>query len=180
MTDKIKKPKSNFLLFCDDKRVELKKSHPEMKSTEIIQECSRLWRESSEEEKGVYNKKYQELKLLHPTPQVVKSKTELKPVKEKSKKTVSSYLNFCSKNRESIKSQHTGLNPKDLMKKVAEEWNKLSIEDKSSYKVEVTPESQLEELKPESTETQTTTGKVKSVKVTKRPIKVKNEPELQE
>ncbi len=124
---KAKKPKSNFLLFCEEKRAHLKSSQPELKSTQVVQECSRLWRELPESEKEVYTKKYQGLKdqLALDAP---------KKEKPKSTKTSSAYINFCVTVRERVKAANPGINPKDLMRKVAAEWSSLNDEGKAAYK----------------------------------------------
>jgi hypothetical protein len=134
---RVKKPKSNFLLFCEDQRAELKVSRPELKSTEIVQECSRLWKELSEEKKDVYNKKYQALKDSLP-------KVE-KPEKPKSNRPKSAYINFCTLERARIRALHDGLGPKELMKKIAEEWALLSLEQKDKFKTEALEQARKEE-----------------------------------
>lgn len=134
-----KKAKSNFLIFCEEKRVELKAKHPEMKSTQIVQECSKQWKELSESEKDVYTKKYQELKAALPV--------VAKPEKPKSDKPKSAYINFCTLSRGKVKAANPGLGPKDLMKKIAEEWTKLSVDEKAKYKTEAIAETKIPEAK---------------------------------
>ena len=126
---KVKKPKSNFLLFCDDKRAELKVSHPELKSTEIVRECSRLWQELPADKKDDYTKKYQVLKDSLPKIEKVE--------KPKSNRPKSAYINFCTLDRARIKATCPDLGPKELMKKIAEEWNKLSVDEKAVFKADV-------------------------------------------
>ena len=126
---KVKKPKSNFLLFCDDKRAELKVARPELKSTEIVRECSRLWQELPADKKDVYTKKYQALK--DSLPKIEKAE------KPKSNRPKSAYINFCTLDRTRIKATCPDLGPKELMKKIAEEWNKLSVDEKAAFKADV-------------------------------------------
>lgn len=164
-TQKIKKPKSNFLLFCEDKRLELKSTRPELKSTEIVQECSRSWKELSPENKEVYNKKYLELKSALP-------KVE-KPEKPKSNRPKSSYINFCTVERSRIKQGNEGLGPKDLMKRIAEEWAKLSLEDKDKYKSEELEKVKKEEEKPSVVVVEEKKEEVKEKKASRKKKEVK-------
>lgn len=120
-----KKAKSNFLIFCEEKRAEIKAAHPEMKSTQVIQECSKQWKALSDDQKDVYTKKYQELKAAIPVAP--------KPEKPKSNKPKSAYITFCTSVRESVKAANPGIGPKDLMRKIAEEWGKLADDKKASY-----------------------------------------------
>lgn len=46
-----KKGKSAYIFFCSENRQSVKDENPEMKSTEILSELGRQWREMSEKEK---------------------------------------------------------------------------------------------------------------------------------
>ncbi len=49
-----KRPLSSYMLFCKDKRDEVKKENPELKSTEITKKLGELWRGLSEKKKKKY------------------------------------------------------------------------------------------------------------------------------
>ena len=53
-----KKPRTGFILFCDENRPILKKSQPDLKMGQVMKELGRLWSECSDEQKEVYNSKY--------------------------------------------------------------------------------------------------------------------------
>lgn len=58
--NRIKKPKSAYLFFCDDKRKEVQEKNPEMKMAEISKVLGGMWKELSEEEKQKYNEQREE------------------------------------------------------------------------------------------------------------------------
>lgn len=141
----IKKPKSNFLIFCDERRPDIKAKNPELKVTDVIRECSRQWSALSDAERNMYTQKYLKekevyLKQVQDAQEAAGSLSEVvvetKPVKEKKPRAAVSngYIKFCSAVRESVKLQNPELGPKDIMKKIGENWNALSLEDKASYK----------------------------------------------
>ena len=62
--DKKKKAKrvpSGYILFCQDKREDVKSENPDMKATEITSELGKLWKQLSQEEKDEYNQKSKEM-----------------------------------------------------------------------------------------------------------------------
>lgn len=174
MSDKVKKPKSSYLIFCDEQRELIKVSNPELKSTQVIQECSKRWNALSEQQKEVYKQKYQALAAEIPA----KPKLE----KPKSTKPKSAYINFCAAVRPNVKNNNPGLGPKDLMCKIAEEWSKLSESEKSTYKETSKEETttapavaKVEEVKVAVVETPST-----QVKKVRKPKKVVSESVLSE
>jgi len=58
---KAKRAPSGYIIFCQDKRQEVKTENPEMKATEITKELGRQWRELSQEEKDEYNQRSKEM-----------------------------------------------------------------------------------------------------------------------
>jgi hypothetical protein len=58
---KAKRAPSGYIIFCGDKREEVKAENPEMKATEITKELGRLWKELSQEEKDEYNQRSKEI-----------------------------------------------------------------------------------------------------------------------
>lgn len=60
-----KRPKSAYLLFCEDKRPELKKQLPNFKPKEIMIRLGEAWKKLSEEEKKPYNLAYKHSKAKY-------------------------------------------------------------------------------------------------------------------
>ena len=52
-------------------------------------------------------------------------------------KKYSAYISFCMKNRKFVMSEFPTMKPKDVTKELAIRWNKLSIEEKNVYKMEI-------------------------------------------
>jgi hypothetical protein len=194
MTSSIKKPKSNFLIFCDEQRPIIKAKTPDMKVTDVIRECSKQWSALTKEQQDVYTQKYikekesyvekmQSLSLQsgnNTAPAEEKASKSKKATKKEDSKPGSSqdakhpekkkssapvangYINFCGAVRATVKSENPELGPKDIMKKIGEMWNKLSLEEKEGYKqnpsstassqaVEKQPVSNQEQLKDANT-----------------------------
>jgi hypothetical protein len=59
------KKQSGYILFCSEKRPEVKDKHPEMKSTEVTTEIARMWKELSEKKKAKYLKMAEESKAKY-------------------------------------------------------------------------------------------------------------------
>lgn len=142
----IKKPKSNFLIFCDERRPDIKLKNPEMKVTEVVKECSRQWSLLTDAERDVYTQKYAKLKeeylvLVHAEPvcdaaaetAAEEPAAEEKPVKKRSAVS-NGYIKFCSAVRSTVKAENPDLGPKDIMRKIGEQWNALSLEEKEAHK----------------------------------------------
>lgn len=170
MSDKVKKPKSSYLIFCDEQRALIKVSNPELKSTQVIQECSKRWNALTDQQKDVYKQKYNTLAAELPP----------KPEKPKSTKPKSAYINFCAAIRSKVKAANPGIGPKEVMCKIAEEWSKLSESEKASYK-EVAAEpcaapAKVEEVKVEPV----VVAEPVPVKKVRKPRKVVAEPVLSE
>jgi hypothetical protein len=60
-----KKPTNTYLLFCADKREEVKETNPEMKATEITQLLGVMWNNLSEKKKAKYTRKFEEAKIAY-------------------------------------------------------------------------------------------------------------------
>jgi hypothetical protein len=59
-----KKARSAYLLFCADKREDVKKKNPDLKPSEIMSKLGRLWMELDDSEKKEWKKKEREEKLM--------------------------------------------------------------------------------------------------------------------
>ena len=82
---KAKRAPSGYIIFCQDKREEIKSENPEMKATEITKELGRQWKELSQEEKDEYN---QRSKDMNAELKAQSEDEEEKPKKQKGKKKV--------------------------------------------------------------------------------------------
>lgn len=183
----VKKPKSNYLIFCEEQRSVIKQKNPQIKNTEIIQECGRLWKLLTSEQKDVYTQKYLVLKSASDSEKEVvhqsldkECKQEVQPEDKCKTKAKNPYITFCSTERKKIKEQFPGLNPKEVSKKLGEAWNLLSNEEKLKYK----SESDCGEVKREvcevKCELKCPVEQPQEKKKAKKPRKVQNEPVLTE
>lgn len=137
-----KKNKSSYLYFCEDERIKIKQEN-NIESKKVMGELARRWKLLKEEdlEKVKYyenlatqdKNRYLNEKKEGILPKGSIDKKQEKLVEETSKK-VNGYIVFCKKNREQIKKSNPGLLPKEITKKLAESWLKLSVDDKESYK----------------------------------------------
>jgi len=55
-----KRPKTGFLIFCDEFRGQIKDTQPGLQMCDIMKELGKLWKSYSEEQKEVYNLQYRE------------------------------------------------------------------------------------------------------------------------
>ena len=60
-----KKPKSGYLLFCDDMRPTVKKDFPTLKPTQVLSKLGELWQACSEDEQAPYLEKAEKLKKTY-------------------------------------------------------------------------------------------------------------------
>jgi hypothetical protein len=90
---------SGYLLYCQDKRDELKQNNPELRGKHVITELGRLWKCEDEEIKLEYNNKSKELKniLEIENPNILKSNNKSKKYKQTDIKTL--LENFNKKNK---------------------------------------------------------------------------------
>jgi hypothetical protein len=150
-----KKNKSGYMFFCVDGREEIKSENSGLDNKGIVSELAVRWKNLKEnnpekvkyyEDLAVQDKKrYQEEKSGYVKP-VVDTAVESKSTKSKAPKKVSTenstkeprktnaYINFCTANRETYKTQNPGVLPKDITKKLSEGWRALSDSEKESYK----------------------------------------------
>lgn len=151
----VNKPKrwlSSFIFFANHNREELRKKNPNWKLKELAVELARMWRETPEEEKKVfeemsqadmrrYNKEMEtyvppepspERKEGEPEPPKKKRKRERDP--EKPRRSMSSFIFYANEKRPLVKQQFPDLQNNDITKKLSEAWNKLPEQEKQVYK----------------------------------------------
>lgn len=154
-----KRPLSAYILFCKDRRAQIKESHPEYKVTDITKALGEQWKSISDKDRKHYDnlaskekERYQdEVKDNPPQKKEKKEKvTKKEKVNEdKPKRPLSTYIVFCSKMRAEIKSENPSFGPKEVTKRLGEVWRSLSDNEKARYKAD-SPSEEEEEVKPKA------------------------------
>ena len=138
---KAKRAPSGYIIFCGDKREEVKTENPEMKATEITKELGRQWRELSQEEKDEYNQRSKDMNAELKGQS--EDENEEKPKKQrKGKKKVEE-----EDEEEKPKKQRRG---KKQVEEVEEVEEPEEVEEEPEEEVEEEPEEveEVEEEKP--------------------------------
>ena len=137
-----KRAKSGYILFCIDKREEIKNDNPEMSGKEILKELGRVWREDLPDNiKDMYNKKSEDDKVRYKQEMTVYTPPDLGFVatskknakREGPKKALSSYIFFCKEYRQILKNEESGLSPKEITSALGAKWKSLSDKDKTPF-----------------------------------------------
>ena len=130
-----KRAKSNYILFCEDRRPKLKTSKPTLSAKELIVECGKAWKSLSAKEKEKFvnlaekdKVRFQNEMKSYTPPE--NSETE-KEVKEK--RPLTAYLYYYNTVRKRIASEMTGQSSKDVTKEVGARWKSLSDSEKQKY-----------------------------------------------
>ena len=61
--DKPKKPLTNYILFCKEKRPQVLKENPDIKATQVLSKLGGMWGELSDKQKEPFNKKAVKAKI---------------------------------------------------------------------------------------------------------------------
>lgn len=194
-----KKWKTGYILFCLDKRQEVKDENPNMKATEITKELGARWNALGDKNKKKYEKlsvkdkvRYQkEMENYTPPPEDELEKRGKKGKKERTgpKRPLSSYMYFCQDVRDTVKSENPDMKGPEITKKLGVRWKSLEDEDKVQYeeqaavdkeryereKVEMGIETKGKAKSKAKTATKTT--KTKTTKTTKTASKTKGKAE---
>jgi hypothetical protein len=139
----LKRPKSSFMWFITENREAYTKEHPTAKLTEVTSELSKQWRELSDKEKAVYEKKNADDKVRFATERkdihdkISQDDTNLNNFKPK--KAKSGYMFFMSDSsiREKLKKEHdkqmaSGVN-KSYLQFMASAWEAIDSASKAKY-----------------------------------------------
>ena len=139
-----KKWKTSYILFCCDKREELKSKNPDMPATEITSELGKLWKSLTDKNK----KKYQDLsakdKIRYekdmesytpPPEDELEDKPKKAPKKERvgPKRPLSSYMYFCQDTRDSVKKDNPEMNGKEVTSELGRRWKELTDAEKKPF-----------------------------------------------
>lgn len=114
--DKPKRIRSNYINFSVANRKLVKEANPTKEFKEISKMLGEKWTTLSDAEKEAYKSKEQPSE---------------KKIREKKKPT--NYLNFCKKNRATLKAANPTLKFGEIGKLLGEKWHELSVDEKKSY-----------------------------------------------
>jgi hypothetical protein len=150
-TDGPKKNKTSYMYFCMDERENIKKEGLVINNKEILVELGVRWAKVKEENSDRYKKfvslaeedkiRYTNDKknnvdsvIAVSTDNIIKSDNKDKDNSEPKKTKVNGYINYCKKNREQCKLENPDIIPKNITKKLSEDWKLLSDVEKDKYK----------------------------------------------
>ena len=188
--------KNAYIIFCGDKRDQVKAENPEMNAKEIISEVARLWKETDEDVKAEYQEKATEDKkrydkeMSNYVPSEVPSE-ESKEKKGKSPKkdpnapkgAKNAYIIFCAENRDQVKADNPAMNAKEIISELARLWKEADEDVKAEYQEKSTKDKKRyqEEMNEYSSDEEAGSKKVekkveKKVAKGKSPKKDQNAP----
>ena len=140
--DAPKNPKSAYVIFCQEKRDEVKKANPEMIAKDIMKELGKLWKDTEEDDRKEYKEKAQEdkeryteeMKNYVPSEDEETRKPKAKKPKNAPKNAKSAYIFYCQDERVKIKADHPDLDAKEVLKLLGVRWQETDEETKDKYK----------------------------------------------
>lgn len=151
LTEKSDKPKktkiSGYILFSKENRETVKNTlGDDAKSTAIMQELGKWWKDLSHDEKNVWNEKAKQMKLdtestseEESTPMMVKDSPDESNSSEKpKKKRVSGYILFTQTMRDDVKESMASksgdkVKNQDVMVELGKMWKQLSEDEKTVW-----------------------------------------------
>jgi hypothetical protein len=140
--DAPKPVKNAFILFCSEKRAEVKEEEPDMKPTDITKKLGEMWREMDDEDKEEFQEKVKkdkerfENEMEEYEPKDGFRCPKKSPKKDKSpKRARSAYIFFCGDKRVEVTEElvKKGKKKTEVLKKLGEMWRELDDEDKEEY-----------------------------------------------
>jgi len=139
-----KRPLTAYMLFCQDKRPEVKDSNPNMNGTEITTKLGELWKALSEKDKAPYVARQATDKSRYETEKASLTPDAAAPAKSRGKKeeTKTAPKKEETKSTKSSKKEETKTAPKK------EEAKPVAKETKPAKKEEAKPAPKKEEAKP--------------------------------
>jgi len=130
-----KKASTAYILFSNEMRQQVKASNPEMKSNQLMTELGRLWKLLTDDQKAVYNTKFEEEKARYAqemasySPPVVQEA----PKKVELKKPMNAYVVFCKEKRFQLMAENPTMKFGEITKVLADKWKSISEEEKQPY-----------------------------------------------
>lgn len=131
-----KRAKSNYILFCEVNRPKLKSKNPTFSAKELIIECGKAWKSSSEKEKEKFrglaqkDKERYQSEMDKYTPAEPSSSSEKEP---KEKRPLTAYLCYYNAVRKTIAAEMPGQSSKEVTKAVGARWKSLTDAEKQKY-----------------------------------------------
>ena len=134
--DAPKGPKNAFIIYCSDKRPEVKAEFPDLKPTEITKIIAERWNEDKLDSEVLTH--YQSLAAEDKVraseekkAYVPKDKKDDKEEKKKGTRSKSGWDLFCADERSSVKKD--GFTGKDVMAELSLRWKNLQAENREMY-----------------------------------------------
>jgi high mobility group protein B3 len=162
-----KRPKTGYILFCGEKREEVKSKNKNMSATEITSKLAELWKKISEKDKKKYetlaqeDKQRYEKELEEYTPpsdveeDSVKKGKKSKKERTGPKRPMSAYLYFCQESREAVKTEFPEMKGKEVTSELGKRWSALSESEKKPYEQKhETDKKRYENEKEDGTDSQ--------------------------
>ena len=114
----IKRPKSAYMYFSQEKRAQVKEENPDIKFTEVAKKLSELWKET--EDKSEWEKQATEDKERY-----TKEKLEREPASgdKKPKRPKSAYIFFSQEMRPIVKKDNPDFDFSDITREISRIWN---------------------------------------------------------
>ena len=138
-----KKNKSSYIFFGIDERKIIKEENLGLSNSGILTEIGVRWKSLKDNNPKRYeyyinlakeDKIRYENELNNPEKNLSDDTITVKEEKIDKNTKVNGYINYCKKNRTNCKNKYPELNPKEITKKLSEEWKALSNEKKEDYK----------------------------------------------
>ena len=136
-----KRARSGYLIFCAEKRDQVRKEVAT--TTDVTKRLGQLWGLLSKDEQGKYNKvaevdkaRYQKEMANYTPPETDGTTGTAKTKKERTgpKRPQSAYIFYSQDQRSRVKESNPTLSHTDVTRKLADQWNNLSDDQKKPYK----------------------------------------------
>jgi|UniRef100_A0A7S4D1B1 hypothetical protein len=144
-----KKPMASFFFFCQEKRAEYRKEHPDVTFGEVGKALGELWKQLTAEEKAPFEKqaaqdkqRYEkEMQSYTPPMRDASNGGDAKPQKKSKakkdpnapKRGMTSFFLFSNDMRAKVKNEGGGLKASEIVTKLAEMWKEADKETKEKY-----------------------------------------------
>ena len=138
-----KKAMSAYICFCNDKREAIKKSNPDMKVTEVIQEIAKQWANvKTKKEVEKYKKRAQQDKqrYLKEMENYTPPDNLTKPQKVTKPRSRSGYQIFCAEQRPKEQKANPEMKGKEILTLLGKKWSSLTEKQKDKYKAKAEAE----------------------------------------
>lgn len=131
--DKVKRPSSAYLFFCNKVRSEVKAENPDKKPTEVTKIIGEKWKSLSTEEKTPFVEQAKVDKERYTKEKGSATATE---APKKPKKPPTAYMLFANSVRAAIRGQKPGISLGEISQKTSEMWKALRDEEKEDFIIE--------------------------------------------